>query len=88
MNAVEISKKLEKMYKLKPLTSGLNLKTCLFGVQMTEEADFNKHYDVFIKLTMELASSEVRFEQDYKALLLPLPPSLNDIFCKGESLWI
>jgi len=37
---------------------------------MTKEADFNQHLDEFKKITMELASLEVKIEEEDKTLLL------------------
>ena len=46
------------------------MKKRLFGLQMTEEVDFNQHLDEFNKITTELDSLEVKIEEKGKALLL------------------
>jgi len=46
------------------------LKKRLFGLQMTEEANFNQHLDEFNKIMIEFASLDVKIEEEDKALLL------------------
>jgi len=48
---------------------------------MAEEADFNQYLDKFNKKTTDLASLEVKTEEDHKALLLLalLSSSFNNI---------
>ena len=57
------------------------MKKRLFGLQMTEEADFNQHLDEFNKITRELTFLEVKIEEEDKALLLlaSLPLSFDNI---------
>jgi len=49
----DILGKLESQYKSKLLTSSLHLKKRLFGLQMTQEPNFNQHLDEFNKLMMD-----------------------------------
>ena len=72
---------LESRYSSKSLTSRLYLKKRLFGLQMTEETDFNQHLDEFNKITMELDSLEVKIEEEDKAslLLASLPSSFDNV---------
>ena len=58
IDPVDIWNKLESWYKSKSLTNSL-----LFGLQMTEEADFNQHLDEFNKIKTELSSLEVKVEE-------------------------
>ncbi|VFQ73127.1 unnamed protein product [Cuscuta campestris] len=78
---VDIWEKLESRYKSKSLTSRLYLKKRLFGLQMAEEANFNRHLDEFNKITTELESIDVKIEEEDKAMLLlaSLPSSFDNI---------
>lgn len=78
---VEIWDKLESRYKSKSLTSRLYLKKRLFDLQMAEEEVFDQHLDEFNKITTELASLDVKVEEEDKALLLlvSLPASFDNI---------
>jgi len=67
---IDIWDKLESRYKLKLLISRLYLKKRLFGLQMTEEANFNQRLDESSKLTTKLDSLEVKTEEGDKVLLL------------------
>jgi len=67
---IDIWDKLENQYKSKSLTNRLYLRKRLFGLQMTEEADFNQHLDEFSKITAELTSLEVKIEEQDKAMPL------------------
>jgi len=81
IDPVDIWDKLESRHKSKLLTSRLNLKKPLFGLQMTEEASFNQHLEDLKKITMKLDSLNVKIEEKEKALLLcpSLPSSFDNI---------
>ncbi|CAA0833091.1 Thioredoxin H2 [Striga hermonthica] len=76
-SADEIWKKLESQFMSKTLTTKLYLKQRLYGLKMQEGTDFGQHVNIFNQVVTDLASLEVKIEDEDKAMILlcSLPPS-------------
>ncbi|CAA0833610.1 Probable prolyl 4-hydroxylase 11 [Striga hermonthica] len=75
--ADEIWKKLESQFMSKTLTTKLYLKQRLYGLKMQEGTDLGQHVNIFNQVVTDLASLEVKIEDEDKAMILlcSLPPS-------------
>ncbi|CAA0816208.1 Uncharacterized mitochondrial protein AtMg00810 [Striga hermonthica] len=76
-SADEIWKKLESQFMSKTLTTKLYLKQRLYGLKMQEGTDLGQHVNIFNQVVTDLASLEVKIEDEDKAMILlcSLPPS-------------
>ncbi|CAA0831266.1 Probable prolyl 4-hydroxylase 11 [Striga hermonthica] len=76
-SADEIWKKLESQFMSKTLTTKLYLKQRLYELKIQEGTDLGQHVNIFNQVVTDLASLEVKIEDEDKAMILlcSLPPS-------------
>ncbi|CAA0805915.1 Probable prolyl 4-hydroxylase 11 [Striga hermonthica] len=67
--ADEIWKKLESQFISKTLTTKLCLKQRLYGLKMQEGTDLGQHVNIFNQVVTDLASLEVKIEDEDKAMI-------------------
>ena len=81
MTKIGLWTKLESLYMTKNLSNVIFLKRQLYSLRMKEGTKIIDHLNVFNTLICQLTNMEVKFEDEYKAVMLlcPLPESSDHL---------